>query len=239
MRFLHFGSEWVQGAMRIARPYSLELEYTREMMAALLLRAEPEWPRKVLLIGLGAGSLLKFLYRHRPRARFTVVEIDPRVPAMARDRFNLPDDAQRIDIVIDDAARFVESAARCYDLILVDGYDHRARAGNLDNEAFYHGCRARLDDNGLVAFNLFGNSRGYRRSLERINTAFDDRALAFPSSDSGNVVCFAAIGDAIRHPFEELRAGAQALRKATALNLGATLTRLEASGQCPGGVLAI
>lgn len=38
VRFLHFGSDWVQGAMRIARPWSLELSYTREMMASLLLR---------------------------------------------------------------------------------------------------------------------------------------------------------------------------------------------------------
>ncbi len=38
VRYLHFGSPWVQGAMRIARPWSLELEYTRDMMMALLLR---------------------------------------------------------------------------------------------------------------------------------------------------------------------------------------------------------
>ena len=55
VRTLHFGSEWIQGAMRIARPWNLELEYTREMMASLLLLQEA--PRKVLLIGLGSASL--------------------------------------------------------------------------------------------------------------------------------------------------------------------------------------
>ena len=54
MRFLHFGSDWVQGAMRIARPWSLELAYTREMMAGLLLRDEMDWPRSALLVGLGS-----------------------------------------------------------------------------------------------------------------------------------------------------------------------------------------
>ncbi|HTY99766.1 MAG TPA: spermidine synthase, partial [Rhodocyclaceae bacterium] len=44
VRYLHFGSAWVQGAMRIARPFALELDYTREMMACLLLRPEPDWP---------------------------------------------------------------------------------------------------------------------------------------------------------------------------------------------------
>ena len=68
VRYLHFGSRWVQGAMRLQRPWALELEYTREMLLPLVLRPDPDWPKSVLLIGLGAGSLVKFLYRHRPRA---------------------------------------------------------------------------------------------------------------------------------------------------------------------------
>ena len=84
VRTLHFGSDWIQGAMRIARPWNLELEYTREMMASLLLR---DAPRKVLLIGLGAASLTKFLYRHYPLAHLTVVEIEPAVVAAARQFF--------------------------------------------------------------------------------------------------------------------------------------------------------
>ena len=40
VRYLHFGSHWVQGAMRMSRPYALELEYTREMMLPLLLRRD-------------------------------------------------------------------------------------------------------------------------------------------------------------------------------------------------------
>ena len=67
VRSLHFGSEWIQGSMRIRRPFALELAYTREMMACLLLRTEQAWPRRALLIGLGAGSLAKFIYRHLPQ----------------------------------------------------------------------------------------------------------------------------------------------------------------------------
>ena len=102
VRYLHFGSEWIQGAMRIARPWALELDYTREMMASLLLRAEPAWPRSVLLIGLGAASLTKFLYRHRPQAKLTVVEIEPSVVAAAQQFFKLPEDPKRLKIEIAD-----------------------------------------------------------------------------------------------------------------------------------------
>src|SRR5438270_4756895 len=84
VRYLHFGSHWIQGAMRIARPNALELEYTRDMMLALLLRRGARWPRRVLLIGLGAASLTKFLYRHRPHASLVVVEIEPDVVSAAR-----------------------------------------------------------------------------------------------------------------------------------------------------------
>ena len=48
IRYLHFGSEWVQGAMRIRKPDALELDYTREMMAGLLLSANwPTMPRRL------------------------------------------------------------------------------------------------------------------------------------------------------------------------------------------------
>ena len=89
VRTLHFGSDWIQGAMRIARPWTLELDYTKEMMASLLLREDSRFPRKALLIGLGAASLTKFLYRNQPLTKLTVVEIEPAVVAAARQGLRL------------------------------------------------------------------------------------------------------------------------------------------------------
>ncbi|MDP1633094.1 MAG: fused MFS/spermidine synthase, partial [Gallionellaceae bacterium] len=198
VRFLHFGSLWIQGAMRIARPWHLELDYTREMMTGLLMREGRYFPRRALLIGLGAASLTKFLYRNYPLTKLTVVEIEPRVVAAARQFFKLPEDPLRINIVIDDGARFVAEDDKTYDLILVDGFDEDARPGELDTLPFYQLCRSRLNDNGIMAVNLLGRSRGYKASVERIHEAFDGRALAFPSSESGNVIALAATGNDIR-----------------------------------------
>jgi spermidine synthase len=181
VRYLHFGSTWVQGAMRIARPWNLELEYTREMMASLLLREESRWPRKVLLIGLGAASLTKFLYR--PEAKLTVVEIEPAVVATARQHFRLPDDDARLRIVIGDGADYVADAKTYFDLILVDGFDAEARTGMLDTLPFYTNCRARLSDQGLLVANLLSKRKDFERSVERLERAFDGRALCFPSCD--------------------------------------------------------
>ncbi len=229
VRYLHFGSEWVQGAMRIRKPDALELDYTREMMAGLLLRDLP-WPRRVLLIGLGAGSLAKFVHRHLPEARTTVVEIAPEVHAVARQFFRLPDEDGRLEIVIGDGAGFIADDPREWDLIAVDGFDRHARAGALAGQPFYAACRARLSEGGLLAANLFGQLRGFKTQLQRLRKAFDGRLLALPEVGSGNVVAFAAAGRPVDRSLAELRERAAAVKAATGLDLLPTVRRLEQSG---------
>lgn len=237
VRTLHFGSDWIQGAMRIARPWNLELDYTREMMASLLLRGD--MPKRVLLIGLGAASLTKFLYRHFPLMQLTVVEIEPAVVAAARQFFKLPDDSRRIDLHICCGAEYLLHNHKQWDLILVDGFDAQARAGILDTETFYLMCRSHLSDQGIMAVNLLGRSRGFKASFARIHAAFDSRALCFPSCDSGNVIAFAAAGDAIEIALVDMKESARQLKEHTGLNLLPTLTRLEQAQTCEGGIFSL
>ncbi len=239
VRTLHFGSDWIQGAMRIARPWHLELDYTREMMASLLLRDDARFPRKVLLIGLGAASLTKFLFRNYPLAKLTVVEIEPRVVAAARQFFKLPEDPLRVNIVIADGAQYIAEHDKTYDLILVDGFDANARPGELDMLPFYQMCCARLNNNGIFVVNLLGRSRGYQASLERIRASFGERVLAFPSCDNGNVIAMATTGEKIEIPLDELKVQVLKLKESTGLNLLPTLARLEQAKSFPGGILTI
>jgi spermidine synthase len=243
VRYLHFGSAWVQGAMRIRRPIDLELAYTREMMAGLLMRED--WlssaasPYRILLVGLGAGSLTKFCYWKLSNAHCTVVEINPAVWAAARHYFKLPADDARLTVNIADGVEFLRTDSGTYDYILVDGYDQDAKVGQLDSVAFYESCRARLSLQGVLSANMFGRSRHYEPSLKRLATAFGQRALAFPSCDSGNVVAFAAHGDTIELSLVELRQRAVSVKAATGLDLRPTVTRLEQSHSLPGGVLRL
>ena len=236
VRYLHFGSSWVQGAMRIARPWALELEYTRELMTPLLLH-EADWPRRVLQIGLGAASVTKFLWRYRPQARITVVEIEPRVTAAARQFFKLPGDDERLTIHHGDGADFLVAAKHDYDLILVDGFDAEARTGRLDTLPFYLDCRARLAEDGLLAVNLLSRRKDFRQSVKRLEEAFDGHAVAFPSCDSGNAIALAAAPPTQATPLGELKAAATQLKRDTGLNLLPTLTRLAHSRHLAGGVL--
>uniref|UniRef100_Q47HT9 PABS domain-containing protein n=1 Tax=Dechloromonas aromatica (strain RCB) TaxID=159087 RepID=Q47HT9_DECAR len=239
VRYLHFGSDWIQGAMRIARPWSLELAYTREMMAGLLLRPLHHWPRHVLLIGLGAGSLAKFIYRYLPNCRITVVEINPQVEFIARQYFKLPDDPLRLDVSIGCGADFMLGGTSRFDLILIDGYDPEGRAGVLDTEPFYQACRARLSDNGLCGLNLLGWNRGFQGSVERIRSAFDERVAVFPSCDSGNTIAFATGGNPVDVSLDDMRACAVQLKKETRLDLLPTLSRIQFAYPLPDGRLQI
>jgi spermidine synthase len=226
VRYLHFGSHWVQGAMRMSRPYALELEYTREMMLPLLLRPDGHWPARALLIGLGAGSLLKFLWRHRPRCAITVVETRQDVVTAAAQFFRLPDDPERLSIELADGVSFVAGPGPRFDLILVDGYDAKGRVGALDTPSFYRNCRGRLANDGLLATNLLSRHRGIDASLARLAETFERRAMSLAPCASGNIIALAARGAAVDLDPRELVARAATLRAETDLNLAPTVERL-------------
>lgn len=226
VRSLHFGSPWVQGAMRVARPWTLELEYTRELMLPLLLRGSETWPRSVLQVGLGAASVTRYLWRHWPQAKLTVVEIAPEVLAVARQSFKLPDDPERLTIVLAEAHEWLASHRGRYDLIVVDGFDDRGRSGMLDSVPFYMNAARRLARDGMLAVNLLTRRKSAAPSVERMAQAFDRRVLELAPSDAGNVVAVAAIGAPLVVGRDELRASAEALRRDKALNLLPTVARL-------------
>jgi spermidine synthase len=234
VRFLHFGSEWVQGAMRVARPWALELEYTREMMGCLLLRNDAQWPRRVLQIGLGAASLTKFWYRHFPEVTQTVVEINPDVVSLAYQSFKLPRDPARVDVQVGDGVTWMRDTElplrQRFDCIMVDGYDHNARFGALGSEAFYRDCRKQMSKRGVLVLNLFGRAHGYRKQLENLRLAFDDRVLSLPvheGADGGNAIAFAVVGEAIDIDVARLREQAAAVHAKTGLKLASTIARFE------------
>ncbi len=226
VRSLHFGSPWIQGAMRIARPYALEVEYTRELMLPLLLRDDAEWPRKVLQVGLGAASVTKFLWKQRPECRQVVVEISPEVLAVARAHFRLPED-ERVRIEIADGADWMATARGRYDLIVVDGFDELGRAGMLDSVPFYCNAAGRLAANGMLAVNFLTRRKSAAPSVNRMKEAFEGRVLELPPSEAGNVVAIAATGRAVPLDIVELRAAGARLKAATGLDLAPTLSRIE------------
>lgn len=225
VRYLQFGPHWIQGAMRVSRPWMLELEYTREMMFPLLLRRRSGWPASVLQIGLGAGSITKFLYRHMPRTKMTVVEIAPEVVMTAWQFFRLPPESRRLRIELGDGYDYMADTHRRFDLIMVDGFDSKARAGALDSAPFYSNCRLRLARGGMLVTNLVGRRADTLSGFVRVREAFGGRVQTLPPRDANRTV-LATVCPAVSVDFASLRARALSLKALTGLDLLPVVSRL-------------
>ncbi len=189
VRYLHFGSEWIQGAMRIKRPDWPELEYVQQMMAWMLFQDRPE---RIVQLGLGTAALTKFCYHHLPEAFVTTVEINPEVISICRAMFKLPPNDARLNVMPMDAMEYVCDAAHHgkVDILQVDLYDAEARGPVLDSPGFYAACADCLKPDGIMAVNLFGDHPSYDKNL-RVMEAIFDRVLCLPEIDAGNIVAFA------------------------------------------------
>ena len=196
VRYLHLGTPWVQGAMRIADPKRIELEYVQRMMAWTLLYAPLCGAGRApaghaVQLGLGAATLTRWTHQAL-RWRTTAVEINPSVIGAARLWFKLPDDDARLTVIEADAADHVADAAHAgsADALCVDLYDHEAAAPVLDDAAFYRGCHALLADGGVMSVNLFGRDVSFGRSAARIAAAFGDARVAMlrPTREGNTIV---------------------------------------------------
>ena len=227
VRTLHFGSDWVQGAMRISRPNDLELAYTREMMAALLLSVPwPEMPRQILQIGLGAGSLTRFIHRYLPDAHQVVIEQSAAVVAAARQGFNLPPEIARLEIIVAEGAAWMANTADAFDLILVDGFDADGQTGGLERVRFYQDVRQRLSNGGLFVCNFLSRSPKFLQSCLALDSAFDGRTRLLPQTPGGNVIALAAVNKTVNLDEATLRERVRILHSRTGLVLEPLALRL-------------
>ena len=214
VRYLHFGTEWVQGAMRLRKPDWIELEYAQQMMAWMLFITEPA---HIVQLGLGTGALTKFSYRQFAQARVTAVELNPSVVAICESMFKLPPEDDRLTVLEMDAGEFVAEPARrgAIDVLQVDLYDATARGPVLDTPEFYGVCAACLAPGGIATVNLFGDHPSYARNLKAMKHAFA-HVIALPEVHDGNVVAL-AFRDKPVLDFALLHERAAAIRAATKL----------------------
>jgi spermidine synthase len=189
VRFLHLGTSWVQGAMRLSSPDAIELEYVQMMMMWVLFQGAP---KHIVQLGLGSAALTKFCYQRFPGARVTAVELNPNVIEVCRELFGLPPDDARLQLREMDALDFVLDPANraSVDVLQVDLYDEQARGPVLDTPEFYQACCDCLTADGIMTANLFGEIGNYDKNLQAMEKVFD--ALAWlPEVHDANVVVIA------------------------------------------------
>jgi spermidine synthase len=179
-----------QSSMRLDDPFESDIEYVRYFNLALAIQPEI---RRVLVVGLGGGSVVKQMWRDYPEMHFDAVEIDPEVADVAYELFGLPRD-DRIRVIVSDGREFIRTHTDVYDLIIVDAFDDDRIPPHLLTEEFLRELRDHLTQDGVVAYNVIGSVHGdhskpFRSFYRTLSNVWRDvRLFAVDYSASGPII---------------------------------------------------
>jgi spermidine synthase len=184
------GMQYIESRVDRAYPASLDLDYTRTMMAGFLLQPRP---RRLLMLGLGGGGMSNYLGGRFPELEIDAVDIDPEVVRMAQTYFGVPRDDPRYRVHVDDARLFALRATTQWDMIMLDAFRGVFVPFHLKTVEFYRAILARLSPQGVVVANLHNITRMYPHDRETM-------ASVFPScygfvSEGGNQTTLVASAD--------------------------------------------
>ena len=197
---LHFNFPTIQSRMLKVDPDRLVLDYTRTMMGFLLLQPKP---KRIVMIGLGGGSLAKYCRRTLPNSEFIAVELSDEVIAL-RDEFRIPPDGPRFRVLCGDGAEYLRGDAGLADVLLIDGFDSEGQPPGLCSPAFYDNCYAKLNAGGVLVVNLCANDSACGCYVGRIRSAFDEKCVVVDAEDGDNKIVFAQKCNTFPPGFNEL-----------------------------------
>ncbi|MFO7905845.1 MAG: spermidine synthase [Planctomycetota bacterium] len=219
MRTLRFEKDGGrQSVVKMGDPDHLELPYARVMLLPL---ACVEAPQRVLIVGLGGGTIPMFLRRHFPETSIDVVEIDPKVVAVAKRFFGFREDA-KMQVHVEDGRRFIEKHRDRYDIIFLDAYDSGRIPYHLVTREFLDAVRDALTARGVVAGNLWSTSREppYRSMVRTYDHVFKSVKVFDVPNRTNRILIATARAKSIRWDKLSQRAEAISKRHRWGFNLG-------------------
>jgi len=228
IRSLYFGEGIVQSSLKLGHPSVLLMDYSQAMLTPLLFNERPE---RVLVVGLGGGSLVNFLLERCPDCAVHAIEISPAVIRVAHDYFDLPRQNSRLQVLQADAreaVREMEASGLLFDLILLDAFDEDGPAAVLMQEDFLISCKRLLRKNGICSINLWTWPRGnFFETYEMIGSVFGGNAGKIPLEESYQNVVVLACDDASRYAdLMSYRARARQMQRKWGVNFPTFLMRI-------------
>jgi spermidine synthase len=188
-RSLYFADKILQSRISFITPEALSLLYTQYMMSALLVQPEPA---NVLLIGIGAGALVRFLHHHFPRCAIDAVDCSRQIIRMAVGYFQMPD-KEPITIHCRDGHAFLAAKKpdRPYDLILVDAFNEKGMARTIYTAEFFRLCLDSLSLEGVLICNLWSSDPGELTEVKNGIARYAAGQLYLPVPNRGNIIALA------------------------------------------------
>jgi spermidine synthase len=202
------GTHYIESRLDLRRPQALDLDYTRTMMAGFLVRPQV---RRLLMIGMGGGTLSNYLFRHIDGLEVDAVDIDPEVIRLARKHFEVPDDP-RYRTHAADGRVFVEKAAdgAKWDMIILDAFRGVFVPFHLKTREYYETLLSHLDPEGVVVANLHNATPMYPHDRNTFAAVFPT-TYAFVAESSRQTSLVASASRRQLGAYE-LRANASAVR---------------------------
>lgn len=153
-------------------PEYLGFAYTKVAFVGLALAEEP---RRIMVVGVGGGTMPMFLRRYYPNAVIDAVDIDPDVVHVAKEYFGLRED-ERLKTHVGDGRAFVEKARQPYDVIFLDAFGTRNVPAHLTTLEFMRAVRKAVKPSGVVVWNIWGRSANplYDSMVRTYQEAFDE-----------------------------------------------------------------
>jgi spermidine synthase len=189
----HRRQEFIQGGIDLAAPDTLLFEYTGMAFIALAFLDRP--PRDALFVGLGAGSMPRYLHRTFPETAIEVVEIDPAVLRLAGRFFSFVEERNLRVRIADGRMHLKRNPAR-YDLIFLDAYQGDTIPFHLTTREFLRETKARLREGGAVAANILApfRNRFFSAMLKTYQAEFP-QVYVFKGERSANYIFIATLGE--------------------------------------------
>ena len=178
-----------QACINLKQPEQLVFEYVQGTLLGL---AHNPAPKRVLILGLGGGTLANVIHQVSPTSEIVSVDIDPAVVKLAKEYFDYQEN-QQIKSEIKDARVFVKRALlqkQQFDWIILDAFNGDYIPEHLMTQEFLTECKRLLSANGLLAANTFSTSDLYDHESVTYQKVFNQLAI-FKAPTKGNRVIFA------------------------------------------------
>ncbi len=199
-----------QSCLYLANDKKMVFEYTKMVTTAMLYHSSA---KRILIVGLGGGTLPTAFAELLPEATITSVEIDDAVVRAARNYFKYKE-TDRIKTEIEDARIWIKRAIKRkekFDLVVLDAFNGDYIPEHLMTKEFLQEVSTLLNDDGLVLANTFSSSKLYHAESVTYQAVFP--ALKMLKSPKGNRVIIAAKKDIIRPDDNALRGWAFSLKR--------------------------
>jgi spermidine synthase len=173
MSFQLKGFDYTESVTNLRDIDELPVAYTRSMTTAL---AYPNELKRILMIGLGGGSISTYLGRAMPDVVIDTVEIDPGVITAAKKYFGIREN-ERVKYLAMDGRVFLKRNQQKYDLILIDAFHGGYVPFHLLTKEFYALVKERLAPGGAAVSNVHDGTKLYVSTIKTFGSVFPSVAL--------------------------------------------------------------